>query len=324
MARKLTKKDREGASQLQTASRASAQNEESSLSDSDSDAPFVTSRRVDPSIFRPVPVVEIIQNASSRKPTSHAKPSSASSQHVPAKSKRAPTPSDPSESEAESESEVQESSARQAAAHARRFQRFAERDRSPEASSKRKSPGKKKTKTRADEGGATKRKPRIVRRQVEDLANDTSSPRLSKERKRKAKTIHTSDEEEEVPQGKRLKTYEEHQSQLMRQESVYSGQSSRDGSHISPVNNVHRSNDTMVNATTPSSYFSKDYAPFFVDVQKNVDNVLSLPSELDPWADIFEAADILNLDTLQDCIRKPENADEFVKWVLAVCVRFLR
>lgn len=315
IARKSTKKDREKAAEV-VASRYDDENEDSALSDSDSDAPFVTSRRVDPSIFRPIPEVEIVRNASSGKPANRGRPSMANSRPTVVKSKRAPTPSDPSESE--SEPAVKEPTASQSAAFARRFQRFADRDRSPELVRKRRSKGKEKQKARNDdEQGAIHAKPRIVRREVDDHANTASSPGLSKQRKRRIKTIHSSDEEEEVSHGKRLRTYDEHQSQT-RQDSALPG-SSRESSRASSTGSNHVSNGMDLSVVPPPEHFSRDFAPFFVDVQKNVDNVLSLPHELDPWIDIFQAADVLSLDTLQYCVRKPENADEFVKWVLAVC-----
>lgn len=317
VAKKTLKSDPKGKYKHRASSHDLSQSDVSSLSDSDSDCVKVTSVRVVPSLPRPIPYVEVIQPNRSSKPISRNKASTASSSGSYAKRTRAPTPSDPSESE--SEAGTGEPTASQIAASARRFQRFAGRDRSPEEAPGKSSKGKgKKKKHKRFED--VQSQPRIVRRKVGEADEAPSSPASIRQRKRKAKVIHTSDEDDEEGEqevrAKRLKTYEERQSQLA---SLRNTQS-REGSHASGSSSMRQSDAAALGVSRSLDYFPPNSGSFFVDVQKNVDNVLYLPAELDPWVDIFEAADILNLDTLRDCIRKPENADEFVKWVLAVGV----
>lgn len=328
VAKKTMKSDRKGKYRSRDSSHELSDNDIPSSDDSDSDCPVVTSRRVE-SNGPARPLSEVTS-----KPTSRGKPSTVSSAgkvgtQNTKKRPRAPTPSDPSESEQSSDEDNEEQVIRltekQIAANAKKFQRFMGRDASPKPRSKKASKEKKKKRKlhiESDREGSHSQPARVVRRQVDVVVDSPASSNLNKDRKRKAKAIQVSEDEEdeeETSQNRRLKTYKERQAQIAKHGSTHGSPSSHVGSsNHSRHSSIQRYNDIHTGGTPPLKYFGPDSNTFFVDVQKNVDNVLSLPPELEPWGDIFEAADILNLDTLQDCIRKPENADEFVKWVLAV------
>lgn len=284
--------------------------DDSDSDSSDDSAPFVTSRRVENYIPRAVPLVQAKQAGKQR-----SRPSAAASKPKPRVSTqpvRLPTPSSDSDSDNEDEQTQKAPTASQIAAAARRFQRFASRDRSPARNAEK---GKKKRKDDSEEDRVQRPQKddtpsRIIRRRTVDHARESSSP--ARPTKRKAKVIETTDDEydSDKPGQKRLKSYGERQVELARASSSSQagtsrrGSLDRSGSAILPVNAIEQS----------------EHKPeiFFVDVEKNVDNLLALPPELEPWEDIFEAAEILNLDTLRDCIGSADNADDFVKWVLAV------
>ncbi|KAK9899312.1 hypothetical protein P389DRAFT_46870 [Cystobasidium minutum MCA 4210] len=276
----------------------SDQSSDDGSSSSDSDGPKVTSKRVEVYIPRAHP-------AGPPKPTAkkQGRPSVASSkpstQQAPQKRARLPSPSDTSGSDSASEEESRPLTASQVAAAARRFQRFGERDHSPDRRARHTKKKRKPNQAKPFDRHSTPS--RIIRRNV-DVHED--SPATADSRKRKVKVVETSDEEEngvERPSSRRLKTWAERQAELT---SRSEGSTSR------------RSSSNASEAVDPSTYFDHKPDLFFVDVQKNIDNVLSMPKELEPWQDIFQAAEILNLDTLRDCIGSADNADEFVKWVV--------
>lgn len=305
IARKTLKSDRKGEYKQRASSTQPCDvDDSSSSSSSDSDAPFVTSKRVEVYVPRARPVTSQQPTARKRGRPS-ATPTKPVKQKPPQNRTRLPMPPDSSDSDADSAAEEQDKAptASQLATAARRFQRLAGRDQSPVRNA---GPAKKKRKTaevkRWDKDSSPSR---MVRMNV-DTHQDT--PDTVEPRKGKAKVIETSDEEEddddEPSQSKRLKSWAERQAEL----------ASRAGSSTPRRSSAARSapDDQL------TAYYDEKPDLFFVDVQKNVDNVVSLPPELDPWVDIFEAAEILNLDTLRDCIGNSDNADEFVKWVLAV------
>lgn len=329
----------------------------SSDSDYESDAPQTTSIRVvqpeaseserSPSSANVSRTTKLAQGSSSKSARKTGRPIK---KHVRTPSLSLP-PVEPSDEESGYSSPPRTS---QAAAFVRRFQRFADRDRSPEdevgsstdeddgseesdrplkaSIAKRKSSGKssaEKYKTRRKSDKKRKRKsgntdsspPLITRRRLDDDETDALLSSLNKSSAKRAKAIRVSDEEENTPvHRKRLRTYREKSAELADrgfQRKKAKSSSSLPEAPTSPPVHLRTASEE------PARLLMTAPDVFFVDLDKNYANTAPLPVELDPWAEVFDAVDIRNLDMLQNTVRHPENADAFVEWLAKVSLLVL-